>query len=87
MADESSHLGTATLRAWRAQRDKYRFLVRPDRTLAQAALHFVVQQPEVSVVLAGAVSTTELRENLDAESAPRLDATELRRIDEISSEV
>ena len=87
MADESSHLGTGTLRAWRAQRDKFRFLVRPDRTLAQAALQFVVQQSGVSVVLAGAVSTTELRENLGTESAPRLDATELRRISEISSGV
>lgn len=47
----------------------------------------MVQQYEVSVVLAGAVSTTELCEKLGAESAPRLDAMELRRIAEISSEV
>jgi aryl-alcohol dehydrogenase-like predicted oxidoreductase len=86
MADESSHLSVETLRKWRAQRDKYRCLVRLDRTLAQTALRFVLQQPEVSVVLAGAVSTTELRENLGADAAPPLDAAEMQRIDEISRE-
>lgn len=84
MADESSHLTAARLQQWRAQRDALRTLVREDRTLAQAALRFVWQQPEVSLALVGAVSTTELRENLGAETAPPLDAADMRRIDEIS---
>ncbi|MEX2149945.1 MAG: aldo/keto reductase [Steroidobacteraceae bacterium] len=83
MADQSSHLSVQTLRAWRAQRDKYRCLVRPDRTLAQAALCFVLQQPEVAVALVGAVSGTELRENLGADSAPALNAPDMLRIDTI----
>lgn len=87
MADESSHLSAVTLHAWRVQRNQYRRLTRPDRTLAQTALRFVLQQPQISVVLAGAVSTTELRENLDAASAPHLDAADLQRIDEISRTV
>lgn len=83
MADDSSHLDAATLRHWRAQRDKLRCLVRPDRTLAQAALRFVLQQPEVSLALVGAVSTNELRENLGAEAASPLDFEDIRQIDEI----
>jgi len=87
MADESSHLSDGTLRAWRQQRERFRSLVRPDRTLAQAALRFVWQQPEIAVLLVGMVGVNELRENLAAETAPALDAADIRRIEEISSRI
>lgn len=83
MADESSHLTEVRLRRWRSQREALQFLVRDDRTLAQAAMRFVLQQPEVALVLVGMVGTDQLRENLAAEAAPPLDAADLGRIAEI----
>lgn len=84
MADESSHLDRDKLARWRAERNALRFLVRPDRTLAQAALRYVWQQPEVGVVLVGIVGSAELRENLEALRAPPLDAAEMARVEETS---
>jgi len=45
---------------------RLRFLERPDRTLAQAALAFVLSHPEVSAVLPGAKTRGQLAENLAA---------------------
>ena len=58
----------------------FRVLVRPDRTLAQAALQFVLQIPGIASLVPRAVTCTELAENLGALSAPPLNADELRQI-------
>ncbi len=64
--------------------DQFRFLVTPERTLAQAALRFVLGLPGVSVTLAGMVSRKELSENLGALAAPPLSVGELSRINSAS---
>ena len=46
--------------------DKARFLATPERTLAQAALRFVLDAPEVSVVIPGVKTVEQALENLAA---------------------
>jgi len=60
--------------------DQFRFLEAPGRTLAQAALRFVLGLSGVSVTLAGMVSRKELSENLGALNALPLTPDELSRI-------
>jgi len=59
--------------------EKLRFLERPGRTLAQAALQFVVSHPAVTVAIPGAKSPQQARDNAAAGSR-LLDAAELERI-------
>lgn len=54
-----------------------RFLAIGDRTLAQAALQFVLQLSGVSVVIPGMATRRHLEENLRALDAPPLNADEL----------
>lgn len=59
--------------------ERLRFLA-TGRTLAQAALRFCLADPTVSVVIPGAKTAAQVRENVGAIAAPPLDAAELERI-------
>src|SRR5205807_1121404 len=48
------------------------FLVKPHRTMAQAALRFVLAFPEVSVAIPGAKTLAQVAENAGAADAPPL---------------
>jgi aryl-alcohol dehydrogenase-like predicted oxidoreductase len=56
------------------------FAQQHSRTLIQTALQFVLQQPGVSVVIAGASNPRHLQENLQALQSPALTAAELTAI-------
>lgn len=56
------------------------FLVKPDRTLAQAALRFVLQQAGVSTTIPGAKTAKQVEENLAALEAPALTTDELNQV-------
>ena len=56
--------------------DKARFLATPARTLAQAALRFVLDAPEVSVVIPGVKTVEQALENLAASDLLALTADE-----------
>jgi len=77
MADESSHLTREELAARRERARGLRRFVRPDRTLAQTAVRFVMQQPAIATALFAATDPTQLRENLGAIEAAALDAGEM----------
>ena len=55
-----------------------------DRTLAQLAIQFVMQNPAVTVAIPGAKRISQLRENVKAALLPELDAYELDYIDTIT---
>lgn len=57
--------------------EQLRFLERGDRTLAQAALRFVLAFPEVSVAIPGAKTVAQVDENVAASEAPPLSAEEV----------
>ncbi len=57
--------------------ERYRAFVTPGRTLAQAALQFVLALPGVSVVIPGMARRVHLTENLNALRAPALTAEEM----------
>jgi aryl-alcohol dehydrogenase-like predicted oxidoreductase len=79
MAEQSARDDrTFELRKRRAER--FRFLETSDRTLAQAALRFVLQLPGVSVTIPGMVNRRELEENLGALNVAPLSASELSQI-------
>lgn len=58
----------------------FRFLIKEDRTLAQAALQFILQLKSVSVVIPGMINRTQLAENLATLGSPPLTDVELKRI-------
>ncbi len=64
--------------------DQLRPLVIPNRTLAQAALQFVLRHPEVSTVIPGIRSPRQAKENVRALSSPPLTAKDVRLIDRVS---
>jgi L-glyceraldehyde 3-phosphate reductase len=53
------------------------------QTMAQLAISWLLRDRQVTSVVIGASSVEQLKQNLDAASAPPLGADELRRIDEI----
>jgi len=55
------------------------FLAQPDRTMAQAALRFVLAYPEVSVTIPGAKTVTQAEENAAASDAPPLSKDDVER--------
>jgi len=63
----------------------FRFLSNPRRTLAQAAIYYVLATPGISTVIPRAVNRDELAENLGALTTPGLSDEEYRRIAEIQS--
>jgi aryl-alcohol dehydrogenase-like predicted oxidoreductase len=55
------------------------FLAREGRTMAQAALRFVLAFPEVSVAIPGGKTVDQVEENCSAADAPELSPADLRR--------
>jgi aryl-alcohol dehydrogenase-like predicted oxidoreductase len=64
---------------------KFWFLVKENRTMAQAALQFVLQLQGVSVVIPGIINRKQLEENLGALTASPLTSEELMKICSMSS--
>ena len=60
--------------------EQLKFLEGRNRTLAQAALRFVLDQKEVSTVIPGAKTSQQVEENLSASDLPPLTGEELLRI-------
>jgi len=64
--------------------EQLRFLVIPDeRTMAQAALRFILAQPRMACVIPTVTSMAELEEFAGAADAPELTPEELARVDEL----
>ena len=63
--------------------EKCRFLATPERTLTQAALRFVLDAPEVSVVIPGIKTVAQVVENLAASELPGLTEDEHTAIREL----
>jgi aryl-alcohol dehydrogenase-like predicted oxidoreductase len=59
---------------------KFQFLIKENRTIAQASIQFVLQLDGISVVLPRAVNREELDENIGTLSAQRLIDDELKKI-------
>lgn len=59
---------------------KFQFLIKENRTIAQASIQFVLQLDGISVVLPRAVNREELDENVGALSAQQLNEDELKKI-------
>lgn len=62
--------------------ERLRFLAKPDRSMAQAALAFCIAHPAVSVVIPGGRNAPQVRENV-ASVERELTAEELARISEL----
>jgi aryl-alcohol dehydrogenase-like predicted oxidoreductase len=60
--------------------EQFGFLVTSERTLAQAALKWILSFPEVSSVIAGSANRQELAENLAVSDLPDLNPLDLERI-------
>ena len=67
----------------RSMAREFDFLVRPDRSLAMAAINYVLQQPGITLALPRATSPEDLDEILAAPEGPNLTAEEMSRIGEI----
>ena len=65
--------------------ERVRFLCGPEtgRTMAQAALRFILAQPQMTVVIPTITNQAELREYAGAADVPDLTADELARVDEL----
>jgi aryl-alcohol dehydrogenase-like predicted oxidoreductase len=65
--------------------DRIRFLCGPEtgRTMAQAALRYILAQPQMTVVVPTITSRTELREYAGAAAVPDLTSDELARVSEL----
>jgi myo-inositol catabolism protein IolS len=59
------------------------FLVRPDRSLAQASLAWILAQDGVSTVIAGSANQQQLEWNMGTVDAPALTREELARVKEL----
>jgi 1-deoxyxylulose-5-phosphate synthase len=86
-ADESSHHTSAQLELRRARAAASAKWVRPDRTLAQTALQFVLSLEGVSMALPSAVTVAQLDEDLGALDAPSLTDEELGEMRQLASSV
>lgn len=63
--------------------ERVRFLDKPDRPMAQAALQFVISHPAVSVAIPGAKSPAQARANARAGKAV-LDPAELAKVQAVT---
>ena len=63
--------------------EQLRFLERPDRSLTQAALKFILAQPGMACVIPTVTTLTELEELAGASDAPDLTDEELERVAEL----
>ncbi len=59
---------------------QFQFLVKPNRTLSQAALKFVLRFQEVSTVIPRSINRKQLKENLGTLNSPQLTDEELAKI-------
>ncbi len=67
------------------QAKAFRFLIGQNRTLAQAAIQYVLGLPDIATVIPRAVNRRELEENLGSLIAPPLTDAELARIATLQS--
>jgi aryl-alcohol dehydrogenase-like predicted oxidoreductase len=65
--------------------DRIRYLCGPEsgRTMAQAALRYILAQPQMTVVIPTITNQSELREYAGASDVPDLSPDELARVDEL----
>lgn len=75
--DIRSHWPPAIVAARSQAAERLRFLVHDGRSLAQAALRFVLAFPEVSVAIPGAKTESQVEENLRATASPPLTRDEV----------
>ena len=66
--------------------DRLRFLTHDDRTLTQAALRFVLDDPNVACVVAGAKTAEQVEENVASTQVSPIDEAERERILSVFSE-
>ena len=78
MGDASAYEDQYGLRVRQAH--SLEFLIRPGRTLAQAAIAFVLRLPGIAVTLPRAVTAAEVEENLGSLAAVPFTDAELDRI-------
>jgi len=64
--------------------ERLRLLVRPRRTLAQAALQFVLKHDAVTTVIPGARTAAQVQANLAAAEAPGLSAEDMAIIEQVT---
>ena len=69
------------VRARKARAEAHRFLATPQRSLAQAAIRFVLDEPRIATLLVGVASRRELAEDLGALGVPPFTAGERARIE------
>lgn len=70
--------------AWQVQMiDKLRFLATAERTLAQAALRFILDAPEMHVVIPGIKTVAQAEENFAASTLPSLSGAEHTTLQEL----
>ena len=81
--DHRANWKPTELRARLERVESLRFLAK-GRTLAQAALRFAVADPAVSVVIPGAKTAAQVRENVAAMDVPPLSAKELQQVQTIA---
>ena len=81
LAEESAR-SRSEIRSRERRSKQFEFLARSDRSLAQAAIQFVLQVPGVSTVIPGMVTLEQLDENMGAVTAAPLSADELQQIAE-----
>ncbi len=81
LAEESSR-SRREIRSLERRSKLFEFLVRSDRSLAQAAIQFALQVRGVSTVIPGMISQEQIDENLGALGAAQLSVSELRQIAE-----
>ena len=81
LAEESAR-SRSDIRSREQRSKQFEFLVRPDRSLAQAAMQFALQVPGVSTVIPGMVTREQIDENMGALAVAPLSADELRQIAE-----
>jgi aryl-alcohol dehydrogenase-like predicted oxidoreductase len=63
--------------------EQLRFLERPDRTLGQAAIQWLLAEPRVMTVLPNIYDSVQLHEFASAPDAPPLTPEEITRVDEL----
>ena len=78
--DIRSHWPPGMVAARAEVAERLAFLRKDGRTLAQAALRFLLAHPEVSVAIPGAKTPAQVEENLAASDAPPLTDDELARV-------
>ncbi|NNC64863.1 MAG: aldo/keto reductase, partial [Gammaproteobacteria bacterium] len=79
LAEESAR-GRSQIRSRQQRASQFKFLIRPDRTLAQAAMQFAIRVPGISSVIPGMILPEQLEENMGALTATPLTQDELQRI-------